>query len=167
MKAIIKKMKIDAPKNHVWEVVSDLGGIQNYNPGVKKSYYNTEIKSDVGAGRVCEFYPMGKVDERATTWKEGDSYTLHIKPIEKLPFFKEGFAHFKLTTDGNGSTLVEVDFKYHTTGGILGKMMNSLALRRNFEKGFENILMGLKKHIEEGVIITNASSLKGYDVSFA
>ncbi len=56
---------------------------------VKKSYYNTEIKTGKGAGRVCEFYPMGKVNEKAIEWKDGENYTLHIKPIEKLPFLKK------------------------------------------------------------------------------
>ena len=168
MTRIIKKLKIDAPKKKVWEVVSDLGGIQNYNPMVKKSFYNTDIKNDVGAGRTCEFHPMGKVDEKATNWNEGESYTLHIKPIEKLPFFKEGFALFSLSSDDNGSsTFVQIDFTYNTTSGAIGRMMNRIALKKNFNKGFEGILKGLKKHIEEGEVIENGASLKGYKVSFA
>ena len=145
MTRIVKKIKIDATKQEVWNVVSDLGGIQNYSPGVKESFYNTDVKNDVGAGRVCEFYPMGKVDEQATTWKEGESYTLHIKPIEKLPFFKEGFALFTLKSDGNRGTFVETEFTYDTTSGIIGKMMNSIALKKNFSVAFEGILKGLKK----------------------
>lgn len=167
MTRIIKKIKIDAPKEKVWNVVANLGGVQNYNPGVKKSFYYTDETNEVGAGRICEFYPMGKVDEKATTWKEGESYTLHVKPIENLPFFKEGFALFTLKSDGNGSTYVETDFTYDTTTGVIGKLMNSIALKKNFSIGFEGILKGLKKHIEEGEIIENAASLKGYEVSFA
>lgn len=167
MTRIVKRIKIDAPKNEVWKVVSDLGGIQNYNPTVKKSYYNTDVKEGVGAGRICEFHPMGKVDEKATAWKEGDSYTLHIKPIEKLPFFKEGNADFTLTSEDGKSTYVEVNYTYKTTSGIIGNIMNSIALKNNFNKAFEGILKGLKKHIEEGEIIENGSALKGYSVSFA
>ena len=167
MTRIIKKLKINAPQKRVWEVISDLGGIQDYNPMVKKSFYNTDIKATDGAGRVCEFHPMGKVEEKAVQWNEGEEYTLHIKPLEKLPFFKEGFAHFSLSSDGNGVTMVETDFTYETTSGLLAKIMNMVALKRNFEKGFEGILMGLKIHIEEGKIIENNSSLKGYNVSFA
>lgn len=167
MNKIEKKLSINAPKAQVWDVISDLGGIQNYNPGVKKSYYNTDIKSGEGAGRVCEFYPMGKVDEKAIQWEDGDNYTLHIKPLEKLPFFKEGKAHFSLTSNGNSNTQVHVEFLYDTTSGSLGWMMNKLMLRNNFDKGFEGILLGLKKHIEEGAIIENNASLKGYQVSFA
>ena len=63
--------------------------------------------------------------------------------------------------------MVETDSTYETTSGLLAKIMNMVAVKRNFEKGFEGILMGLKIHIEEGKIIENNSSLKGYKVSFA
>ena len=167
MTKIEKKLNINASKERVWDVISDLGGIQNYNPMVKKSFYNTKIKSGEGAGRVCEFHPMGKVNEKATHWDDGNNYTLHIKPLEKLPFFKEGFAHFSLSSSNAGGTEVSVDFEYDVTGGPVAWAMNKIMLRNNFDKGFEGILKGLKKHIEEGVVIENTSSLKGYQVSFA
>ncbi|MCD4731365.1 MAG: SRPBCC family protein [Bacteroidales bacterium] len=167
MTIIEKKLSINAPKEMVWDVIADLGGIQNYNPTVKKSFYNTDIKSGEGAGRICEFNPMGKVDEKATQWDEGNNYTLHIRPLEKLPFFKEGFAHFSLSSTSNGETEVSVEFEYDVTGGPVAWVMNKVMLRNNFDKGFEGILKGLKKHIEDGVVIENASSLKGYQVSFA
>jgi len=167
MTKIKKKLSINASKERVWDVIADLGGIQNYNPSVKKSYYNTDIKSGEGAGRVCEFYPIGKVDEKATQWEEGKSYTLLINPIEKLPFFKEGLAYFSLNLSNTGGTEVSVDFDYNITVGPLAWAMNKIMLRNNFEKAFEGILKGLKKHIEEGVVIENGSSLKGYQVSFA
>ncbi len=167
MNKIEKKLSVNASNERVWDVISDLGGIQNYSPGVKKSFYNTDIKTGEGAGRICEFYPMGKVDEKVTDWENGKSYTLYIKPIEKLPFFKEGFAHFSLMSTSNGGTEVSVDFDYNVTVGPIAWLMNKVMLRNNFDKGFEGILKGLKKHVEDGEIIENFSSLKGYQVSFA
>jgi polyketide cyclase/dehydrase/lipid transport protein len=167
MTTIEKKLKISAAKNDVWSVLADLGGIQNYNPTVKKSFYNTDLKSGKGAGRVCEFYPMGKVDEKATQWNEGNSYTLLIKPIEKIPFFKEGTAYFELNEIQDNETEVYVRFTYGINKGLIAQIMNSFMLKNNFNKGFEGILKGLKMHIEEGVNIENTSTLKGYQVSFA
>jgi|GEM_PF-643040 len=167
MTQIFKKLSIKASQQKVWDVISDLGGVQNYSPGVKKSFYNTKIKADEGAGRICELHPMGKVEETAVKWNDGKNYTLHIKPIEKLPFFKEGFADFSLSSDGSGGTTVEVDFNYTVKGGPLSKIMNTIALKKNFDKAFVGVLKGLKKHIEEGEIIETGASLKGYNVSFA
>ena len=166
MTTITKKLEINAPQERVWEVLANLGDIQNYNPMVKKSYYNTEIKSEVGAGRICEFHPMGKVDEKAIEWDEGKSYKLHIKPIEKLPFFKQGEALFVLNSTSENKTTVEVNFEYENSGGMMGKAMNALMLKKNFDQGFEGILKGLKKHIEDGETILNNNSLKGYEVNF-
>ena len=42
-----------------------------------------------------------------------------------------------------------------------------LTLKKNFNKGFEGILAGLKKHAEEGDVIDNFASLKAYVVNFA
>ncbi len=60
-----------------------------------------------------------------------------------------------------------MDFEYDVTAGPIAWAMNKIMLRNNFDKGFEGILKGLKKHIEEEVIIENGSSLKAYQVSFA
>lgn len=166
MTTITKKLEINAPQEKVWEVISNLGAVQDYNPTVKKSYYNTEIKSEIGAGRICEFSPMGKVIEKAVEWNHGKSYKLQIKPIEKLPFFKEGEALFTLNSISPDKTTVEVIFDYKNSGGLLGKAMNSLMLKNNFNQGFEGILKGLKKHIEEGETILSSKSLKGYKVNF-
>lgn len=166
MTTITKKLEINAPQERVWEVIANLGDIQNYNPMVKKSYYNTEIKSEVGAGRICEFQPMGKVDEKAIEWNQGKSYKLLITPIEKLPFFKQGEALFVLNATSTDKTTVEVNFEYEYSGGVMGKAMNALMLKKNFSQGFEGVLKGLKKHIEEGETILNNKSLKGYEVNF-
>jgi hypothetical protein len=66
-----------------------------------------------------------------------------------------------------GGTLVDVEFKYEISNGLLAGLMNKIMLKRNFEKGFEGMLKGLKKHIEEGEVILNNDSIKGYKVSFA
>ena len=167
MNQVKRKLWVDAPREHVWRVISDLGGFQKYNPMVKKSYNNTHEESCEGAGRVCEFHAMGKVEEIAMNWKEGEEYTLQIKPLQKMPFFKQGFAHFKLSDNRMGGTLVETDFTYEITKGLFADLMNGLMLKKRFNKGFEGILKGLKKHIEEGEIIENNSSLRGYEVNFA
>lgn len=164
MTIINKKINIEASLIDVWNIVSDLGGIQNYNPSVKKSFYTTDEKNGVGAARVCEFHPMGKVEETATQWEDKKSYTLHIKPIEKLPFFNEGFAHFSLIELGNSLTQVSVDFEYKVNSNPIALIMNKLMLKGNFDKAFEGILLGLKTHIEEGIVIDNFSILRQYHI---
>lgn len=164
MTQIHKQIVIEASQNTVWEKLSNLGAIQDFNPGVKKSYYNTSAKAGEGAGRVCEFHGMGIVNETAVAWKEGESFTLRILPVEKIPFFKSGEAQFTLKNLGNNNTEVTAIFHYAVKAGIVPKLMNSMAMKSQFAKGFEGILKGLKRHLEEGVLIHTGKDLKGYEV---
>lgn len=164
MTVIERSLVIEAEQGAVWTKLANLGGIQDFNPSVKKSYYNTDLKEGTGSGRICEFHGVGIVNEVATEWRPGEGYTLKIVPIEKIPFFREGYARFTLEAKGSGSTLVHVHFEYSVKGAFIGAMMNKLAIKAQFAKGFDGILKGLKRHLEEGVLIDSLKDLKGYQV---
>ncbi len=63
------EIRIDAPKEKVWEIIADLGGVRNFHPGVKKSYYTSDNSKGLRASRICEFLPGGSVEESATEWQ--------------------------------------------------------------------------------------------------
>ena len=46
---------IDARPEEVWPVIADLGHIQTFHPGVRRSAYISVSKDGVGAARVCDF----------------------------------------------------------------------------------------------------------------
>lgn len=167
MTHIQKQIIIQASQNEVWRKLANLGAIQDFNPQVKKSYYNTSLKAGEGAGRVCEFHRMGIVNETAVAWKEGESFTLRILPVEKIPFYKSGDAKFTLRSISNDKTEVTAVFEYTLKAGIVPKLMNSVAMKAQFAKGFEGILKGLKRHLEEGILINTGKDLKGYEVDLA
>lgn len=164
MTIIERSLAIKASQEQVWNKLADLGGIQEYNPGVKKSYCNTELTQGSGSGRICEFHGVGIVSEVATEWRAGEGYTLKIVPIEKIPFFKEGHARFTLEQKG-GVTHVHLHFEYSVKGAFIGNLMNKFAIKSQFEKGFDGLLKGLKRHIEEGKHIESFKDLKGYEVA--
>jgi len=164
MTTIERSLVIEASLHRVWSKLANLGGIQDYNPSVKKSYYTTDLKEGEGSGRVCEFHGVGVVNEVATEWRENEGYTLKIVPVEKIPFFKEGNARFTLKAKAKESTLVHVYFEYSVKGAFIGAIMNKLAIKAQFAKGFEGILKGLKRHLEEGKLIESPRDLKGYQV---
>ena len=165
MTTIERTITIDANQQDVWNKLSNLGAIQDFNPGVKKSFYNTDITVGEGAGRICEFHGAGIVNEKAIQWEDGNSFTLRIIPVEKIPFFKSGDARFELTPIAQERTKVYVKFQYHVGAGPIGALMNTLAIKAQFGKGFDGILKGLKKHLEEGVLIDTTKDLKGYQVA--
>jgi carbon monoxide dehydrogenase subunit G len=143
------EIEINAPREKVWAVLADLGAIQNFNPGVKKSYYTSEAREGVGAARVCEFRPIGAVEESALDWQEGKSFTLDVRPLEKAPPFKKATARFQLDSVGQ-KTRVAVDINYTLRFGLLGQLLDAVMFRPQFGKAAPEILLGLKHYVETG-----------------
>ena len=150
MAMIIKKNKINASKEEVWNIISDIGAIQNFNPNVSKSFYTSEIKEGIGASRHCDLLPMGKVEERVVSWKDGEEFTIEIYESKSMPFLGEG--KFILKEEG-GKTNVTMSLTYRMKGGFLGALM-AIFMKGRILKAMEGTLAGLKHHIETGEIVT-------------
>jgi carbon monoxide dehydrogenase subunit G len=149
MSRINSEIEINAPREKVWAVLADLGAIQNFNPGVKKSYYTSEAREGVGAGRVCELRPLGAIEENVSDWQEGKSFTLNVRPLKKAPPFKKATARFQLDSVGQ-KTRVAVDINYTLRFGPLGRLLDALMVRPQFSKAAPEILLGLKHYVETG-----------------
>lgn len=149
MTRITEEIRINASKNKVWEIISDLGGIENYHPGVKKSYYTSEIKKGVGASRFCELLPMGSIEESATEWEEGEGYVLEVLSGEKLPPFKRAYIRFSLKEEGQ-ETLATISFDYILKYGPIGRLLDVWKVRPMFRKVIPRVLDGLKQNSENG-----------------
>ena len=150
MAMIIKKNKINASKEEVWDIISDIGAIQNFNPNVSKSFYTSEIKEGIGASRHCDLLPMGKVEERIISWKDGEEFTIEIYESKSMPFL--GVGKFILKEEG-GKTEVTMSLTYRMKGGILGALM-AVFMKGRISNAMEGTLTGLKHHIETGETVT-------------
>ena len=150
MAMTIKKIKIDSSKNKVWDILSDIGAIQNFSPSVSKSYYTSEIKEGIGASRHCDLLPMGKVEERIIGWKVGEELTIEIYESKSVPFLGEG--KFILKEEG-GKTNVTMSLTYRMKGGFLGSLMG-VFMKGRISKAMEGTLKGLKHNVETGEIVT-------------
>ena len=150
MGIIIKKVKIDSSKNKVWDILSDIGAIQNFSPSVSKSFYTSEIKEGIGASRHCDLLPMGKVEERIIGWKDGEELTIEIYESKSVPFLGEG--KFILKEEG-GKTNVTMSLTYRMKGGFLGSLMG-VFMKGRISKAMEGTLKGLKHNVETGEIVT-------------
>ena len=152
MATFTKQTRIDASEDKVWDVLADIGSISKWNPGVKHSYLTSDAATGEGATRHCDLQrPGGKrigyLEERAFDWREGEAFRISIDETN-LPL-KTNVVSFVVR--GNGEeTVVAVSPEYEVKYGVLGKVMDSLIGRRQFEKGMENLLRGLKHYIETG-----------------
>ncbi len=132
-------------------MLADFGGIYRWNPGVKHSYSTSEINQGLLATRHCEL-PKGDdyLDERILEWREGESFQVEWYATN-LPFHRS-VVKFSIKAYGNG-TIVTVAPDYALKYGLLGRLLNKLVVRRIFRKGMEDLLTGLKYHIETGELV--------------
>ena len=147
MTLVTGEVHIDAPKDRVWEILADLGGIKNYHPGVTDSYYNQGDKTGVGASRHCDLKPFGSVEETAIEWIEGESYTLLLHDGKRVPPFKRATGRLAIQPNGSGS-VVTMELEYDLKFGLIGRLMDVLVVRSQFSKVVPAVLSGLRKYAE-------------------
>ncbi|MCH7578570.1 MAG: SRPBCC family protein, partial [Chloroflexi bacterium] len=110
MGAFSTEIRINAPKEKVWGVLADLGGIYKWNPGVSHSRSTSEAGGGEGATRHCDLAnPKGYLEERAFDWREGEGFKIDIYE-SSLPI-ERNVVEFTLRADGDG-TIVSVSPDY-------------------------------------------------------
>ncbi len=148
------EIQIDAPKEKVWEVLADLGGIYKWNPGVSHSRSTSESSGGEGATRHCDLSnPSGYLEERAFDWREGEGYKIDI--FESSFPIERNVVEFTVRADRDG-TIVSVSPDYRLKFGPIGALLDRLILGRQMRKGMENLLAGLKYHVETGELVGDA-----------
>lgn len=152
MSSFAERTTIDASRERVWGVLAEIGSIQRWNPGVKRSYSTSEGPGGEGATRHCDLQrPNGKsagtLEERAFDWREGEGFKIEIT-ASSLPFDRAVIS-FSLTDTSQG-TGVTVSPDYALRFGPLGALLDRAVVRRQYRKGIRGMLDGLKRYVETG-----------------
>ncbi len=150
MSSQTREIQIDAPIEKVWSILADIGSVQDYSPGVVKSFYTSEIKKGVGASRHCDLLPTGTVEERIVNWRDGEQYSIEIYDGTEIRY--TGVAHFKLKRGGEGTTVTQ-SMDYRSTEDPTGAL-GSRSMEGLVGKVIEGNLVGLKHFIETGEVVT-------------
>lgn len=154
MSSFSTRARIDAPKDRVWEVLADLGSIYKWNPGVTHSRSTSEAAGGEGATRHCDLTgSKNYLEERAIDWREGEGYKIDIYE-SNLPI-KRNVVAFELEADGDG-TVVTVTPDYELKFGPIGALIDWLFAGRQLRNGMDNLLAGLKYHVETGEVVGEA-----------
>lgn len=157
MSTITDSIRINAPKDKVWEILADFGGVINYNPGLSNSYSTSENNEGVGATRHCDLLPMGSIEERIVEWNEGSDYLVDIYQFNgATPPIKEAFGRLSIEADGD-QTIANMSLSYEMKMGFIGNAMKGLVLDGQYQKAVTGILQGLKFHTETGKQSTRAA----------
>ncbi len=145
MTVVTSEIRIDAPRDKVWDVVADLGSVSIWNPALADSHYTSDAKEGVGASRHCDFPDGGYVKEHALEWKPGEAFTLDI--YEGTVPFASATGGFSLSDDEDG-TMTTIAIEYDLKADV--PVDPQEIERQNREELLPLVLAGLKHYVETG-----------------
>ena len=151
MSTFSTRIRINARKEKVWEVLADLSAIYKWNPGVSHSHSTSEFSQGEGVTRHCDLQGFGRnigyLEERAIDWREGEGFKIDIYD-SNMPI-KRNLVAFSIEADGDIS-VVTVAPDYEIKYGPIGGLIDLLVARRQLKKGMSELLAGLKYYVETG-----------------
>ncbi len=157
MTRVTSEIRIDAPREKVWNVLADLGSVSTWNPVLSNSYYTSEAKEGLEASRHCDFPDGGYVKERILEWKPGESFTLDI--YEGTVPFESATGSASLADDGDG-TIVTYAIEYVLKADV--PVDPKEIERQNREELLPLVLASLKHYVETGEPMPEAAEADSF-----
>lgn len=155
MPSISHSVQIDAPKQAVWDILADIGGVATWAPNVDHAVQTNDIEPGVGCERACDVSGFGKVTERVEGWDEGQSLTIGIDSIGPM---KSARSTFDLS-EHEGRTTVAMTIRFDTRYGPIGAILGATIMRRKLNQQSALGLAGLKQYAETGTPIATQNDL--------
>ena len=142
MGTLKNEIVINATLEKVWNILTTPELLDKYDPTVKKTTLISPEKSGLGAKRkvemldgknwfdekIADFEPMKKLSYQLT------DCTFPIKGLKHTCSFN---------VEGN-NVKVQQTMEYEVKFGILGKLMDAMMIRKQFDSGIKKFFGGLK-----------------------
>ena len=147
MTTLNNEIVINAPIEKIWEALSEMEGLEKLDPNVKKSTAISQTHRGLGASRKVDMND-GKnwFEEKVTVWQPNQSLTYELTacsfPVQKLKYT------YTLEKVGNQIKVKQV-MQYQIKFGLLGKILDSLMIRKQYVKGIRGFFEGLKQYAEK------------------
>ena len=147
MTTLNNEITIDAPIGTIWNTLSTIDMLDQYDPTVKKSTAMTPNKSGMGAKRKVDMLD-GKnwFEEHVTEYKPNEALAFELTacsfPIHRLTH------SYSFESIGQQIKVKQV-MQYEMKFGFLGKIMDALMVRKQSDQGIKKFMAGLKSFIEK------------------
>ena len=147
MTTLYNEIEIDAPVERIWEALSNIEELDQYDPTVKKSLAVSSSKSGIGSIRKVDMKD-GKnwFKEKCTAWEPNKALTYELTacsfPVHKLQHT------YSFRRNGNKTKVSQV-MTYQMKYGFFGKMLDALIVKKQSDKGIKLFLKGLKSYTEK------------------
>ena len=147
MATITNTISINAPLERIWEILTSLPELAEYDPTVRAAQVISPTKTGPGATReVTMRDDKHWFKEKITDFEPGERLTFELTacnfPIKHL-------THTYSFSESDGKTTVTQVMRYTPKFGLLGKLMDAVMIKSSSDRGVKAFLGGLKGHAEE------------------
>lgn len=147
MSTFTERTTIDAPRQNVWAALADIGTIATWNPGLIGSHRTNDLDG-LGGARRCDISSKHSLNEHVVEFEPGTAITFRITD-STLPFKTADVAFTLADHAQQARTELTVSPTYTLEYGPLGRLLDTVAVRRNYRAGMRELLEGLKRHLEQ------------------
>jgi hypothetical protein len=149
MTTIHHEIEAACAPERVWALLSDLEAVQRYNPTVRSAAARGPRARGIGAERVCELHPKGRVVERVTHWEDGKAVGLEVAESDWPVHFMRWVTRIEASA---GGTRITQALEYEVKFGLLGRLLDALLLRRKLRTTIDGVFASLARHAEGPVL---------------
>lgn len=144
MTTLYNEIMIKATPQTVWEVLSDLGRLEKYDPIVTKSDPIDKLTSGLAARRHCQTR-NGWFKEEVSEWQPYEQLAFTLFDCN-LPM--KALKHsYSLHPVEDGTRVTQV-MTYTMKYGLLGRLLDLIMVRKQSDKGIKLFFEGLKQEVE-------------------
>lgn len=147
MTTLQNEITINASVEKLWEILADASILDQYDPTVKKCTLISSNKSGIDAKRKVDMLD-GKnwFEEKITVYEPYKALSFQLTdcsfPIKGL---KHSYSFEKVGTQ----TKVKQSMEYTVKFGLLGKLLDSIMIRKQSDQGIKKFFAGLKQYAEK------------------
>ncbi|NQV51941.1 MAG: SRPBCC family protein [Flavobacteriales bacterium] len=144
------EIEINRSKSDVWDLVfHQFGEVNNFNPLIINSHYESGPLGEVGTERKCEITPGNWVREKISA-SRGDMDEMDVDIVEGgLPLVAEMKATIQLREVNAFKTIVKMTAKVRTKPALMFPIMKG-----PMSSKFHDMLIGMKYYAETGALVT-------------
>ena len=146
MTTLHNEITINAPIEKIWDALTEVDRLDQFDPTVKKSVALTETRKGIGAKRKVDMLD-GKnwFEEQCTVYQPNETLTYELTncsfPVHAI---KHSYRFEKVGDQTKVKQVMEYTMKF----GFLGKVLDKLMVRKQTEAGIRKFFDGLKSYTE-------------------
>ncbi len=146
MTSLNHNITINSPKETVFQVLSDLEKVQEYNPMVLSAYYISDTHHAIGASRECQLAGNDIVREKIIDYKKNHYITMELYEHNWPLFFMKWKT--ELLRIDEKTTQLSQTLEYKMKFGLIGTILDRLVMRKKLDKTLQETFISMKKYIE-------------------